>query len=595
MGKEKKKKKDRREDGQTELACVGADDATSIPRVVFWSRWRGAPEKTLVWDTMTSETYAVLERFVSLTSVRTKGFSGYGVVLDDVTPKLFKMKTAAAREPELVAHLSGLVSVIESETKVALDATKKNIDQGYIKFDDLWALIYDGAEIVFEDVGFLHGGVVADAAYRRGWSACFELTVTCVTFDDDSFGEAMRTVKIPLFDGMVSISSLPLRPIDAAAKSRLEERGKRMRSLLAGGASYLNYNGDMIRRSWFGVKRFRTVGRIMADPITFKKMNENYSDGFDYDEENRGKPQTLVGEDWLISPWVSGFSFSTKLWGEFNIERVLPIHFNTRAYDQLVLPDRKIGQHTVEVKRLVRSLVEHGDLGFTDFIENKGGGMIFLLHGPPGGGKTLTAEAIADLLKRPLYAISVGELGTKPKSLEDRLRTVLEVAVLWNAVLLIDECDIFLERRTSSDVERNALVSIFLRLLEYHQGVLFLTTNRVVNLDEAFHSRISLALHYPEHGPNERATIWRNLFDAAGIDVALIDVGELAKAPLNGRQIKHVVRIASAIAQAEGRRVEQRDLEQILALSDQFVQDLRREDETSNVRHLMPRERMEGT
>ncbi len=587
MGKKKKNSE------RTEVVQIATSDATSTPRVIQWRRWRGIPEKTLVWDNMTSETYAILERFVDLASVRAKGFSGHGVVLDDVTPKLFKMKGVAAREPDVAPHLLGLIAVVESEMKLILEATKRNIYDGYVKFDDLWALVYDGAEVVFEDTGVLHGGVVTDAKYMRGWSPCFALTVTCITFEDDSFGEATREVKVPYFEGIANISSLPVRPIDAATKARLEERGNRTRELLAGGASYLNYNGDMIRRSWFGTKRYRTIGRIMADPVTFKKMNENYSDGFEYDES--GKPQTVASEGWLVSPWVSGFSFSTKLWGEFNIERVSTIQFNTRAYDQLVLPDRKIGQIPVPVKKLVRSLVEHGEVGFTDFIENKGGGMIFLLHGPPGGGKTLTAEAIADLLERPLYAISVGELGTSPEELEERLRTVLEVAVLWNAVLLIDEADIFLERRTSDDVARNALVSIFLRLLEYHLGVLFLTTNRVLNLDEAFHSRVSLALHYPEHGPSERATIWSNLLDAAGIDRSQLEVGELAKAKLNGRQIKHIVRIASAIALAEGRLVEQRDLDQILALSDQFVQDLKREDDASNVRHLMPRERMEGT
>ena len=42
------------------------------------------------------------------------------------------------------------------------------------------------------------------------------------------------------------------------------------------------------------------------------------------------------------------------------------------------------------------------------------------------------------------------------------------------------------------------MVGIFLRLLDYHQGVLFLTTNRVKSFDSAFHSRISVALKYPD-------------------------------------------------------------------------------------------------
>jgi SpoVK/Ycf46/Vps4 family AAA+-type ATPase len=55
--------------------------------------------------------------------------------------------------------------------------------------------------------------------------------------------------------------------------------------------------------------------------------------------------------------------------------------------------------------------------------------------------------------------------------------------------MLIDEADIFLEKRSTEDIERNAVVGTFLRLLEYYDGVLFLTTNRVHNFDEAFYSR----------------------------------------------------------------------------------------------------------
>jgi hypothetical protein len=589
MGK-KKKKKVRREVAE----AVQVDPSTEevgVPRIILWAAWR-VPQKTVVWDDLPSGTYAAVERCVSLTTVRTKGFSGYGVLLDEVAPKLFKMREMAAKEPDLARHLLPIVALLESELKTVLEATEKNIKKGFVKFDDLWALLPDGTEIVFDDAGVLQGGVVSDAKYLRGWSTCFLLTISCIVFDDNSFNEVTREVKVPFFDGTVPIESLSLRPIDATTKARLEERGNKARSLFERGASYLNYNGEMLRRTWFGNKRFRTTGRIMVDPVTFWKMNENYEDGYE-DTEESNKPHTLVADGWLVSPWLLGFSFGTKLWGEFNVEQVSPIQFNSRAYDQLVLPDRSIDGISVNVKGLIRSLVEHGDVGFTDFIADKGGGTIFLLHGPPGGGKTLTAEAIADLLQRPLYPISVGELGTSPELLEERLRTVLEVAVLWNAVLLIDEVDIYIERRTASDIERNALVSIFLRLLEYHQGILFLTTNRVTNLDEAFYSRVSLALHYPEHGPLERHTIWANLLDAAGISRSQLDLELLTRASLNGRQIKHVVKIASSLARAANREVRQEDLQQIIAISHQFVEDLRSEGSASNVRRLAPRETLE--
>ena len=99
-------------------------------------------------------------------------------------------------------------------------------------------------------------------------------------------------------------------------------------------------------------------------------------------------------------------------------------------------------------------------------VSGKGGGVIFLLHGPPGVGKTLTAEATAETLNKPLYSVNVGELGTRADVLEQKLKEILEICYAWDAVLLLDEADVFMERRADKDIERNAMVGIFLRLLE---------------------------------------------------------------------------------------------------------------------------------
>lgn len=105
--------------------------------------------------------------------------------------------------------------------------------------------------------------------------------------------------------------------------------------------------------------------------------------------------------------------------------------------------------------------------GFDDFITNKGKGMILLLSGPPGVGKTLTAEAVSETMKVPLFMMSAGDLGVRPDEVETNLENVLEMVAKWKAILLIDECDVFLEARSVHDLDRNRLVSIFLRLLEY--------------------------------------------------------------------------------------------------------------------------------
>ena len=84
-------------------------------------------------------------------------------------------------------------------------------------------------------------------------------------------------------------------------------------------------------------------------------------------------------------------------------------------------------------------------------------------------------ECVAEREKRPLYTISCGDLGTDPERLEVKLKEVFEYAVLWKAILLLDEADIFLQERNVNDLNRNALVTIFLRELEYFDGILFVS------------------------------------------------------------------------------------------------------------------------
>ena len=103
----------------------------------------------------------------------------------------------------------------------------------------------------------------------------------------------------------------------------------------------------------------------------------------------------------------------------------------------------------------------------------------------------------------------------------------------------------FLEKRTFSDMHRNALVSIFLRLLEYFQGILFLTTNRVETFDDAFQSRIHVAIRYNELGYKAKLKIWTMFFDmvrqqdgdSGDGGVREADIEWLAKKNMNGRQV----------------------------------------------------------
>lgn len=255
-----------------------------------------------------------------------------------------------------------------------------------------------------------------------------------------------------------------------------------------------------------------------------------------------------IPKDYLPFVWPTtvGFSLTSKAWGDVVIGGLKGIIFDPAVFDLLVLPPSR--------KRMIKALVKHtSSSGFHDLVQGKGEGTCFLLYGPPGTGKTLTAEAISEHLNSPLYSLSMGTLGTTADELERRLSEILDLSARWGALVLLDECDAFLEARSSnSSLERNAMVSVILRLVEYHRGILFLTSNRIESLDPAFQTRITLALNYEPLDLDGRVQVWENLILKSGQSLDSLDLNSLSKFELNGREIKNALRLAMALAAEEG-------------------------------------------
>lgn len=256
---------------------------------------------------------------------------------------------------------------------------------------------------------------------------------------------------------------------------------------------------------------------------------------------------TQVPKEYLALVWPSmvGFSLTAKSWGDVMLDGLNEIAFDPDVFDRLVLSESR--------KRMIKALVKHTNAegGFQDIVKGKGEGTVFLLYGVPGTGKTLTAEAISELLHRPLYSVSMGTLGTTADELERRIGEILQLSAKWNALILLDEADSFLEARSSnSSLERNSMVSVMLRLVEYHQGILFLTSNRIDSLDSAFRTRITLALKYEALDVDGRKQVWSNLLETSGFGSKLdsFDVKALAVHTLNGREVKNSLRLAMALA-----------------------------------------------
>ncbi|GJE90661.1 AAA family ATPase [Phanerochaete sordida] len=378
-----------------------------------------------------------------------------------------------------------------------------------------------------------------------------EIKCDIIVQDDTRLGLAKCKFKIPQFVGAYAINELPVCPLEhypewEDLRQKAIARGKvyaklRMHFYQHQGVSTVYINDkDPLKLS--------INERIMVDVDSFFEFQ--YNSDFARRSCRRLDPEELTDDELMIcSPVVLGFCFNTKAWGAFAIDRVTEVVWSEEPFQRLVLGEKQ--------KLLISSLVkQHSSQpsGFDDVVAGKGRGLVGLLCGNPGCGKTLTAEAVAEITHKPLYAVSAGELGTFPGSTDDALRRILRLGERWNAVVLLDEADVFLQERDKKDVSRNALVSIFLRQVEYHPGIIIFTTNLIKQIDPAFESRIHFCVKYPDLDLASRKAVWQTFLARAGVSSAALgehDLDRLAKHPLNGRQIKNTVSTATSIASSQ--------------------------------------------
>lgn len=227
-----------------------------------------------------------------------------------------------------------------------------------------------------------------------------------------------------------------------------------------------------------------------------------------------------------------------------------------RLHDQLNLELVLVSKTNKELLRTVLLRKERSLSSPTNFVEGKGKGNIFLLYGGPGTGKTLTVECVANDTHRPLIRITAQDVRLG-EQIEWTLQTWFSLAAKWDAILLIDETDLFLEQRRAGDLKRNSLSTVFLRTMEYYQEVLFLTTNRLGHIDDSFISRITCPIYYPTLTPDTKNRIIRKLVKRfEETDDIIIEeaataylVNECQK--LNGCELRNVLQNAVAAGESD--------------------------------------------
>ncbi|GLA45998.1 hypothetical protein AnigIFM63604_007959 [Aspergillus niger] len=313
-------------------------------------------------------------------------------------------------------------------------------------------------------------------------------------------------------------------------------------------------------------------------------------DAFLARQESAPEQQVTRKEVWsddelvMMPDRACAWDLHRRRWALCDLERMRPVPTDDGWKNLKLRPGHKRMLYA-QVKRHFadRKSKEDGESQQVDpdVVRGKGEGLIILLHGEPGVGKTSTAECMAAWLERPLYPITCGDLGTSAEVVEDKLNRISAQAEAWNCVLLLDEADVFLAARSKTELERNAIVS----------GLLFLTTNRVGSFDEAFVSRIHLALYYPGLNKGQNHAIWEmNLEKAKARKTSLtIDMDPIlewadanweqnskSRTRWNGRQIRNGCQTAIALAEFEAEETSKpvflqvKHVQQVAAASKEF-------------------------
>ena len=239
-----------------------------------------------------------------------------------------------------------------------------------------------------------------------------------------------------------------------------------------------------------------------------------------------------------IHPMILCFNLETHTNMWIHVDNLTEYQYNPGLREKLVLPPHH--------RDLIDILTQDMDVLMDDIVAGKSGGTTILCKGAPGLGKTLTAEVYAEVVARPLYRVHSGQLGIRSEDVEKSLETILKRAQRWGAVLLIDEADVYIRRR-GNDIDHNAVVAAFLRTLEYFHGLLFMTTNRSQDVDDAIASRCIATIIYEPPRAADAKRIWQVLSTQFAFPLEEVLINELVGyfTEISGRDIKELLKLTA--------------------------------------------------
>ncbi|ROW17124.1 hypothetical protein VPNG_01370 [Cytospora leucostoma] len=518
------------------------------------------------------------------------------------------------REKDASDHLHLLLQFLDDHIMERVRAAEERKRKGFLRFEDTWVIYKPGRTCIEQTktdkwtarvISSVTGGIFQTPPVAwtiHGWN---------MIWDGEYLSRTEEDIEVDLFNGDSEESTGHIFDHGDGMEGELVEKlildGERYHKLIekqckyhSGKSADFPYNEIdglvMVDLKSFYAKYPQMRPNFMGDKdcrrwssdCTCVICEELVKDGGQsvtsiFGDYNFVTREHITRHMYLLCPnHVPAFVFKLRTWNSLNVANMVEPVFQNDMIDTLVMEPNRVMALKALASSYIRinkhgNPIEHGSWA-ADFVKEKGSGLILLLHGKPGVGKTATAESIAQFTRRPLMSLTTSDIGTDPKLVEKNLTRDFTTARSWGAVLLIDEADVFMERRSSHDLERNSLVAGFLRALEFYDGILFLTTNRVGAFDDAFISRIHIQLLYKDFTPEERKKVWmtfvHKLTRERGnyIRVSLtakeyIEGREVQGINWNGREIRNAFQTAVSLAEYE----DERDAEGKILLTDEHL------------------------
>ena len=222
------------------------------------------------------------------------------------------------------------------------------------------------------------------------------------------------------------------------------------------------------------------------------------------------------------------------------------------TWDQLVLGETEKEMLRMACDQVRYQHVVYDRWGFDERL-SYGKGVSMLFAGPPGTGKTMAAQVVANELGIEMYKVDLSQVVSKYiGETEKNLNQVFNEAKKSNVILFFDETDAILGKRTevkdSRDKNANLETAYLLQKMEEYDGITVMTTNYKENIDSAFFRRISYVIHFSFPDRKARREIWRGIFPSR-TPLEDVDFDYLAdQFEITGGSIKNIALVASFMA-----------------------------------------------